>query len=351
MKCTRNIVFFFLCYLSTLTQSFGQCKGLTFEEGVARKLIYEDLFNTEINNAIAICPQEQSGDSALCGPVLSPKVRFDIGLPNSVILTAIMEKTHYRFVKTVFEDKFFIESLRKVPDPSPEVLDWYKEEARSQIFIIENKYGHFGISQPTDSLAWVQKKMLTVLHSVRSWTFCPKTKYAGTSQVHGIYDKDSNIIIYNTACRASKIYAEDISTTALIHRLFFVCAHELSHAIDRMAGNLNLTTGEDVSKAEKRANINGMIITLAMSKLLNQMFIETQDAIRKSPKKMPCDEYYMAETVKRWEKVSDFFENRIEIAKKALNSPNNNKRQSKLNAAPEWLVLYCLEDQVTPQAK
>lgn len=333
-----KLLFLFLVvgFIASQSSVYGQCKNLDFEEGVIKKLLTPDLFNTAINSKFMGCPQFSQGDSNLCGFVKTSPDKWDINLPDGLIFTAFFEPVHYSFCKDIFKDAFFLESIENIPEPSSEALVWFNERKKYYNTLIST-----GIeSQTIDTLDYIQRKMVTLMHQIKSWTFCPEEYSSDLFIIHGSFDIANNIVIYNTACKAGKIYDADTKTMALAFRLFFVCSHELSHAMDKVSG-LVLNTPELREKSEKRANVNGLIITLALSKLVNQMFLEYKNAIKLTPNKAPCDEYYINQLIKQWAKVGKYFSDKIGEAKKVFERKSSALTVSRKN--PNWSIWACLE--------
>lgn len=330
--------FGFLFFVVFMSHSgvYGQCRNLKFEEGVMKKLLSPDLFNTAINSEFLGCPQFSQGDSNLCGIVRNREDKWDINLPDGLIFTAFFEPGHYAICKEVFKDAFFLESLKNISEPSLEALTWFNERKNYHTTLISTN----AENQIVDTLDLVQRKMLTVMHQIRSWTFCPEENSTDLFIVHGSFDVANNIVIYNTACKAGKIYDADTKTMALALRLYFVCSHEFSHAMDRCSGLL-LNTLELREKSEKRANVNGLIITLAFCKLLKQMFYEYKSAIARTPNKATCDEYYLDQLIKEWAKVDKYFSDKIREAKRVFENKSSAVTVSKRN--PNWAIFACLE--------
>jgi hypothetical protein len=225
------------------------------------------------------------------------------------------------------------QSLTKVPMPSPAAIAWYDEWKNATISFLESDEG----PALYEALNEVQKKMVTVLHSVNSWTFCPKEKYGPLGTTHATFDDSNNIVIYRTACKAPDIYEANVSETALVHRLFFVCAHEIAHVIDRKTGVLGL---EERAKSERRANVNGLIITLAFAKIFNEKLRQDLQIVRQSENKAQCDVKYLTSMIKKWSKIEKYLDGKIADAKKIYN--NNQSAATALRRNKEWTMWACM---------
>lgn len=332
----RHLLLSLIVILSLNNISFEQCNGITFEEGLKRSLLTPDLFNTALNAEFMGCPKYNQGDSNLCGIKNDDAGEWNINLPDALIFTAFFEPNHYAVCKSIFNDPFLIETIKKVPDPSNDALKWFKKRVTYHNFLIPTDTSR----RVSDTLDILQKKMITVFYQIKSWTFCPEEYSTDLYTVHGAFDNNNNIIIYNTACKAGKVYDVDVQTMALALRLFFVCSHELSHAIDKCA-RVSLDTDIAKEKAEKRANVNGLIITTGLVKLLKKMFIEYKQAILIAPQKSVCDEYYINNLINQWGKVEVFFSSSTSNAKKLYVNGNQLVDIYKYN--PNWTLAACLE--------
>lgn len=320
--------------LTTLhLQSSGQCRNLSFEEGSRRKLISDDLFNTSINSQFLGCPNNVSGDSVLCGQVRYERSSYDIGLPDMLFFTVFLTPRHYDFCKAVFDDPFIRQSLTHVPMPSVAAIAWYDKWKNYTVNLLESDENPYAF----EMLDEVQKKMVTVLHAVNSWTFCPKENYGPQGTTHATFDDNNNIVIYRTACKTPDIYEANVSETALVHRLFFVCAHEIVHVIDRKSGVLGT---EKRAKSEQRANVNGLVITLAFAKIFNEKLRQDLLIVKHSENKARCDVKYLTAMIKKWSKIEMYLDNKIAIAKRIYN--NEQSAAAAFNKNKEWMLWACM---------
>jgi len=320
---------------------FSQCSKISFDEGVRKKLITADLFSTSIDSNWMACPNFSIGDSTLCGTVRHGRDdQWDPDLPDGLLFSIFFERKEYSLIKNIFTDPFFIESLRNIPDPSEEALKWFEwRNIAHTIILIDTGESDESQSRDEDTLDWIQKKMVSVFYSVRTWTFCPEKVMDGRSTVHGLCDKGNNIIIYNTACRVGKVYETEINSTALMFRMFFVCAHELAHVIDRLNGSLSV--GES-GKFERRANVNGLIMTKALSELVTKSLFIWQDLIKRNQHlASPCDAIFIQRTVQKWEGMPKYFESRTQTAKDVLKRGQSERAAIRKNK--EWTIWACLE--------
>lgn len=332
MKCR---IFFLVTFLICLSfHTYPQCRNITFEEGVKRKLVSEDLFSTSLNSEFMGCPKFSEGDSTLCGTIQNKKDNWDIGLPEGLLFSMFFVPSHYAICKDILNDPSLTQILEKVPEPNEPMLKWFnwRNTYHTVLFFSENKY--------PDTLDWFQRKIISVMYKVKSWTFCPETHYLSSYTVHGLFDENRNIVIYNTACKAGKIYDADIETIALAYRLFFVCAHEFCHAIDKESGMLSRENYEQIKASEHRANVNGLILTLGFSKLINHMLSEYQGVLKTAPNKFKCDEKYLKEVIKDWQKVDAYLRKLLKQTKLS-SSTKSAIADSKINK--DWNIWGCLE--------
>lgn len=340
----RKILLAPLWSMITLFPMLGitQCKNIDFEEGVAQKLISPDLFNIQINSEFLGCPQFTQGDSSLCDRVINKRGQWDIGLPDGLLFTILFEPTHYKFIKQIFKDPFLVASLKNIPDPSAEAMQWFENRRRYNTTLVTTPDSAEPEAFVLDE---TQKKLISVYYSVKSWTYCPEEVSRGLLTVHGIFDENSNVVIYKTACKASNVYDSNISDTALAFRLFFVCGHEFSHALDKTSGLLPPNPNGSIRDfCEKRANINGLILTRAFARLFQQMLIEFKTAVDNCQQCLPCDKPFLKQTIKKWDKIDDYFTSKISVAKKNLNTEINMLQQSPQQN--EWTAWSCLEPEV-----
>lgn len=337
----KNIVVTVLIMLTGLfAYAQRQCKDLEFEDGVARNLISPDFFNLVLNSDFLGCPQFNQGDSALCGKIVNSKGPWDIGLPDGLLFTILFHPAHYKFIKKILDDKFLAQSLATVPEPTKEALKWFDYRRHFNTILVPTTDGDVDNASYDE----IQRKMIAIYYSIKSWTYCPERMEYGLMTVHGIFDNDNNIIIYNTACKASNIYQSRISDTALAFRLFFVCGHEFAHALDKMNGVLTPNpTSATRDICEKRANINGLILTRAYARLFQEMLMYYKNLIKDCSQCLPCDESYLKQTIKKWEKIDDYFVSKISEAKRVLNTGISSQLPERNN---EWSNWACMEPQL-----
>jgi len=332
----KTVISFIVLWLSGLTIVKAQCKIITFEQGVAQHLITQDLFATAIDYQQFICPQYFQGDTTQCGTITSSHDNWDASLPDGLIFTAIFNASEYVLIKPVLKDPFFLDAIAKVPDPSPEAMVWFNNRkiGNEMVIPLEDDTIH------VDSLDHIQKKMITVFYNIRSWTFCPETPTISGGLIRGVFNPGTKkIVIYKDACLADKVYDSDVSSAALAFKLFFVSSHELGHVVDDASGKL-----ADIFKteAEYRANVFGLIMTEAFSKLVNMRLTGFQKVIHNYPNILPCDIAYIDRTVKTWSTMDQYFVARIAEAKTLLKQNSDFAKLSK--AQKNWNIYACLQN-------
>ncbi|MGN6181383.1 MAG: ImmA/IrrE family metallo-endopeptidase [Mucilaginibacter sp.] len=331
----KNTLFAVIISFLGINFANAQCK-ISFEQGVARHLITPDLFNTAINYQQFICPTYFQGDTTQCGTITDARDKWNAGLPDGLIFTAIFNASEYAIIKPILQDSFFLDAIAKVPSPSKEALEWFNNRkiANEMVIPLENDTVHNG------HLDAIQTKMITVFYSIRSWTFCPEVPTADDGGLmRGRFDTTSRkLVVYKDACLADKVYDLDINSAALAFRLFFVTAHELGHVVDLSSGKLAAVY---LTEAEDRANLFGLIMTEAFAKLVNIHLNAYQKAIHAYDKVLPCDVAYIDRAVQTWSHMDQYFVGRITEAKALLNA--NPSVQAISRIQQNWIVFACMQ--------
>lgn len=335
-----NVFLVFVSFFNCL-QCLSQCATIGFAEGVVKKLITEDLFATSIDSSSMTCPFHSIGNSALCGQNRHAREdEFKTDLPDGLIFSTFFEPQQYALCKAKFQDPAFLDGLKNVPEPSQEAIKWFEWRNIAHTSLIPSmdsdpEFVNFKFSD----LDYVQRKMVTVFYNVKSWTFCPERIEDDGWVVHGVCDRENNIVIYNTACRVGKVYDAEVASSALLFRIFFVCAHELGHVIDKLNGKLDFS---DTDGSEGRANIYGLVVTQAFSTLVTRS-LEVWSKVVKDSQHLaaPCDALFIERTLQKWNKMPQYFGDRIRIAKSILTRGQSGRAALRRNR--DWTIWACLE--------
>ena len=331
----KNIISTVFISFLGLNLAHAQCR-INFEQGVAQHLITPGLFNTALDYQQFICPTYFQGDTTQCGTKTDSHDKWDASLPDGLIFTAIFNPSEYAIIKPILQDPFFLNAIAKVPAPSKEAMEWFNNRKIANEMVIPLEYD----TVHNETLDEIQKKMVTVFYSIRSWTFCPEVPITDDGGlIRGKFDTTSRkLVIYKDACLADRVYDLNVNAAALAFRLFFVTSHELGHVVDLSSGKLaDIYTTE----AEHRANLFGLILTEAFAKLINVHLAAYQKIVHNFDKTLPCDVAYIDRTVQTWSKMDQYFVGRISEAKSYL---NNNTAMSKLSKTQKnWSAYACIQ--------
>ena len=333
-----------LLLILTVGNAFGQncdaCKKLEIIEAVKKGFLSPDLALVDVNARILACPQYLQGDSTLCSPAPQITKTWDAQLPNDLIWTLFFSKKHYEHCKDIFRNDFFQASMANIPEPTDDALDWfmYRWHYFTSLLPIDDT-----VPEYTDisELEMVQRKMISVFFRIKSWTYCPEQKVIGGNfTVHGVYDKEHNIVLYKNACLAKQIYKSNINNLALAFKFHFVGAHELSHAIDDLNGSLNYETDESRIACELSANVNGLIMTKAICRLFNAYFGYYKVKVYENLETAKlCDTLFINNIVNDWRDVESLFNEEISKAQKRIGAKTPIDKLKK----EEWSEWGCIE--------
>lgn len=340
MKKFFFLMIFMLIFTNVEAQKNNKCQNIELIEAVNLNLLSPDLAIIDVNAQLLACPKYLQGDNALCGSKQKTSDKWDVSLPNDLFWTLFFEKSHYNLCKNIFRDEFFKNSIAEIPEPSEDAKRWFKE-----------RWNFFTVLLPIESLTdkysdyseldEVQRKMVNVFYHIKSWTFCPEPKIInGNFLVHGLFDDQHNIVLYPTACQANKVYHSDIINLAMVFKFHFIGAHEFSHAIDFLNGTLDNETDESVMQSEKRANLNGLLITKSICRLFNEDFKFYQQKVYENLAiAKPCDKIFINKLVNNWQDVEQYLDNEIDLARNRIAKNISAKKIKKT----EWTGWGCIE--------
>ncbi|WP_316814481.1 hypothetical protein [Pedobacter nyackensis] len=281
----------------------------------------------------AICPKFAQGDISDCLDKTIQSTGYDAPLPDDIVLSMFFVKNQYEFCKDIYNDSIFKDNLKNIPEPGKADSVWYSKISSTVSLLAIDTLCSFR------ELDFVQRKMLMVFKSTK-WSYCPERMSSGQYILHGKYDdKLKKISLYKTACNAEKIYGASVKETALIHKFYFISAHEFGHSIDDHAGRFLNQSKEDQSINEVRANYYGFVITQALSRLVNKMIQNNSEAYLNSVELVKnCDRAYINNTIKKWAHVEKHFVKLLNETRVSLLS-----RTDKISNNSPWKVLGCIE--------
>lgn len=330
----RSTIIFPLLLLLVSCSPMQKCFDNEFRKKVEGAELTVDLVELTawlLNTTELGCPSISQGNAKECGMEVKEEADafWTPGIPYPLLFGILYIPRQYNLCKGEFQTLQFQEMIKNLPEPKTETINWFEERKRFQTFIVP-EMGDDGLNLEYnfDQLDETQRKLLPVFHIISSWNFCPRKEITNENIiVHAKFDSSSKeITIFNTACKAGKVYDAKIKNAIYCLRLFFITSHEFGHAIDYCGGTL--VKGFN---AEKKANLIGLVFSKAYLDLIDEMFksIDRIVSVDKSLFKADDKKYFFC----LWQRTKEM----RPVLEKMVISPKTRKNKE------DWNLLGCLE--------